>query len=201
VEQILSVNEQTVSGHAIGTGEVLWSHPWPSSSAGDSNNSQPLAVGDNRVFVSKSYGVGSVLLELSPDGAGERRFAVSEVWRNSGVMKTKFCNVVIHKDHVYGLSDGILECIELNSGERVWKKGRYHQGQILGVGDVLLVMHETKGKVAMVELNPTKFVELGRFQALNSDKVWNNLAISGPYLFVRDATTAACWKLPLAPTP
>lgn len=199
VEQILSVNENTLTGHAVATGEVLWSHPWPGNSAGDSNNSQPLVVGDDRVFVSKSYGIGSALLEVAPaGGTSPPNLVLREVWKNSGVMKTKFCNVVIYKDHVYGLSDGILECIELGTGERKWKKGRYYQGQVLGVGDVLLVMHETKGNVVMVELNPLQHVELGSLQALDSDKVWNNLAVVGPHLFVRDAKTAACWQLPLA---
>ncbi|MCA9269502.1 MAG: alcohol dehydrogenase, partial [Planctomycetales bacterium] len=75
---------------------------------------------------------------------------------------------------------------------------RYHQGQILAVGDVLLVMEELTGEVVMVDLSPKKHQELGRFQALDSDKVWNNLALYGPYLLVRDAQWAACWKLPLA---
>jgi outer membrane protein assembly factor BamB len=196
VEQILSVNENTVSAHEAATGKVLWSHPWPSSSAGDSNNSQPLAVSDDRVFVSKSYGVGSVLLEVNRSPGD--KFTVSEIWRESGVLKTKFCNVVIHEGYVYGLSDGILECVELASGERAWKKGRYHHGQILGVGDVLLVMCELTGEVVMIELTSEKHVEIGRFPALESEKVWNTMAIVGPHLYVRGATTAACWKLPLA---
>ena len=45
--------------------------------------------------------------------------------------------MVLYQGHVYGLSDGIMECVNVASGKRVWKKGRYGQGQILGVGGVL----------------------------------------------------------------
>ena len=36
---------------------------------------------------------------------------------------------VIHDDCVYGLDDGVLCCLDLQSGERLWKKGRLGHGQ------------------------------------------------------------------------
>lgn len=195
VEQVITVNESSVSGHDSLTGRQLWEFPWPGGSAANSNNSQPVAVGRNRVLVSKSYGVGAALMEIRQGDAG--KWSVKEVWHEPGVLKTKFTNVVVDDGYVYALSDGILECVDLDSGERVWKKGRFHQGQILGVGGVLLVVNETTGDVSMVDMTPTGFEELGRFHALDSSKVWNHLALYGKYLLVRDAQTAACWELTL----
>jgi outer membrane protein assembly factor BamB len=119
------------------------------------------------------------------------------VWHNRAVLRTKFTNVVILDDHVYGLSDGILECVALATGERVWKDGRYHHGQILLAGRHLLVQSED-GEVVLVSASPERPNDVrGRVQALDGPS-WNNLALYGPYLVVRNAREAAVYRLPLA---
>ena len=119
------------------------------------------------------------------------------LFENRRILQTKFCNVVVQGDHVYGLSDGILECVDLAGGQRVWKGGRYAQGQILGVGDLLLVQAES-GAVALVEATPAGHRELGRFSALK-DKTWNNPSLYGRFLLVRNAEQAACYELAVEP--
>ena len=70
-------------------------------------------------------------------------------------MKTKFTNVAVLDGYVYGLSDGILECIEAASGTSKWKQGRYGHGQMLRVGDLLLVLTE-EGEIVLVEATPDR---------------------------------------------
>jgi outer membrane protein assembly factor BamB len=192
IRQILSVNEKTVTGHDPATGKQLWQFSWLGNSTQDTNASQPVPVGQNRVFVSKGYGRGCAVFEIA--GSSADALAANEVWSDRTALKTKFTNVVIYRDHVYGLSDGIFECLELSSGKRAWKKGRYGQGQILGVGDVILVQAES-GEVAMVEATPDEYRELGRFAAIEGI-TWNNLCLQGKRLLVRNATEAACYELP-----
>jgi outer membrane protein assembly factor BamB len=193
-EQILTVNEDTISGHDVNTGRFLWEHPWKGRTNADPNVSQAVPIPPNLVFISKGYGQGAMLLQLGP-GTGDV-LAAQVVWKNPKVMKTKFTNVAIHGNHVYGLSDGILECIELTGGQSKWKQGRYGHGQILLVNDLLLILSE-KGEVVLVEATPDRPNNvLGRFQAIDG-LTWNNFALSGPYLLVRNADEAACYKLPL----
>jgi hypothetical protein len=92
------------------------------------------------------------------------------------------------------LSEGILECVDLESGNRRWKKGRYGHGQILGVGNLLLVLSE-EGELHLLELNTEKLVEHSSFPVL-SGKTWNNLCLYGKRLLVRNAEEAACFELP-----
>ena len=190
--QILIVNETTASGHDPATGRRLWSHPWPGDSSGDASVSQAVAVGENRVLLSKGYGGGAELIELSDGDEGE--LAATSVWKKSRVLQTKFSNVVIHGGHAFAVSQGILECVDLESGRRRWKRGRYGHGQILGVGDLLLVLSE-EGELHLVELNPDKLVEHGSVQVL-SGKTWNNLCLYGKQLLIRNAEEAACIALP-----
>ncbi len=134
-------------------------------------------------------------VDAGPDGGQWKRLAKSR--HNPRSLQTKFTNVAILRDgYVYGLSDGILECIDVEHGKRQWKNGRYGHGQILLVGDFILVLGET-GELMLVEANPQKFVELGQIQALEG-KTWNNLTLVGPSLLIRNGEQAACYQLPLA---
>ncbi|MCK4685399.1 MAG: hypothetical protein KAT44_10610, partial [Pirellulales bacterium] len=115
--------------------------------------------------------------------------------QQSNLLKTKFTNVSTFNGYAYGLSDGILECVELSSGTRMWKQGRYGQGQLFRVGDVLLIQAES-GEVVAVPATPEKPAELGRLAALDG-QTWNTLCVSGSNLLVRNAQEAACYKISL----
>ncbi|MBX7167788.1 MAG: PQQ-like beta-propeller repeat protein [Pirellulales bacterium] len=190
-EQILILNNKTITSHDPETGTELWSYSWPGD---NSKCSQPVAIGEDRVFISSGYGVGSALFRLTTDPAG--KITTETIWRNKNVMKTKFTNVAIQDGYVYGLDDGILSCVALETGQRRWKQGRYGHGQILLVGEHLVVQTEP-GEVVLVAADPAKHRELGRVAALSS-KTWNTLAVAGKYLLVRNDKEAACFELPLA---
>ncbi len=191
--QVLSQNEDNISAHDPKTGEILWSYDRPGGSTFNPNVAQPVPIGTDRVLLSKAYGVGSLLLRVEPTADGG--FQASPVWRETRSLKTKFTNVVVHEGYVYGLSDGILECVDPASGTRRWKRGRYGHGQLLGVGPLLLVQAES-GDVAMVEATPVEFKELGRFAALAA-KTWNNPCLYGRLLLLRNGEEAACFELPV----
>ena len=64
----------------------------------------------------------------------------------------------------------------------------------------MLVLTE-KGEVVLVEATPARPNNvLGRFQALEG-LTWNTIALAGPYLLVRNAVEAACYKLPVEGIP
>ncbi len=195
VPQILIVNEASASGHDPATGKVLWTHPREGRSNANANVSQAVAVAPDRVFLSKGYALGAELIQLKPTGDGT--FDTETIWKDSRVMRTKFTNVAIKDGYVYGLSDGILECIELATGKRMWKGGRYKHGQILLASDLLLVLSEA-GEMHLVEATPErKNNVLGSFQAIEG-KTWNTFALYGSRLVVRNGAEAACYQLPLA---
>jgi outer membrane protein assembly factor BamB len=189
--QIISVNEKDASGHDIETGAVLWKHSWPGSSSGNATCSQPHVLSGDRILLTKGYGEGAEMIRIvEQDG----KFVTDSVWKNSRVLKTKFTNITIIGDHAYGLSDGILQCVALEDGKIRWRGGRYLHGQLLGVGDLIVVLGED-GVLALVEANPKKYVELGRIDAL-AGKTWNSFALYGKLLLIRNAQEAACYELP-----
>lgn len=188
VTQIVNVEFAAVSGVDPATGAVLWSHPWPGSFP---KVGQPIVLPGDRLLVTASYGAGSLLLAIARDESG--RFSVEERWKSSA-LKTKFSSPVVLEDHAYGLDEGRLACIDLDSGKRVWKKEKFGFGQQLLFGRHLLVQTEA-GDVVVGTISPEGFVETGRLAALSS-MTWNAPAVAGRILLVRNDREAAAWLLP-----
>ncbi len=186
--QILSVNAASVTAHDPKDGQILWEYPW----ANDKwpKCAQPVVLAGDRVFVSASFNAGCVLLQVKVGSNGN--FSATEVWKNRN-MKSEFSNMVARGGFLYGLDDGILACLELDTGQRKWKDGRYGHGQLLLVGDLLLVQTEP-GPVTLVEANPAAYREVGRISALGA-KTWNTPALAGEFLLVRNDQEAVCYKL------
>jgi outer membrane protein assembly factor BamB len=88
-----------------------------------------------------------------------------------------------------------LVCLDLANGKRLWKEGRYGYGQLLQVGKHLLIQAES-GDVVLLEVSPKGSKELARLPALSS-KTWNNPALAGNLLLVRNDREAACYELKL----
>jgi len=188
--QILIFNQTHVVSHQPETGAILWRFPW----IGDTQKvAQPLVLEGDRVVVTSGYGVGSKLLQIirGEDGKLTPRL----VW-TSRRMKPKFANIVRRGNFIYGLDDGILACIDIDTGKRQWKGGRYGHGQLLLVDGLLLVTTE-KGSIALVEANHERFNELS-ISPILTGKTWNNPALAGQFLLVRNSQEAVCLKLPLA---
>ena len=208
VDQIVIVNENSVSGHAIDDGQMLWQTAWPGSSSGSANCAAAIRVDESALLVGKAYGTGSAVFEIEPatadssdrieteEKAAGRDFSVATRWQSSRVLKTKFTHACVRDGFAYGLSDGTLECVDLEDGQRMWAQSRgnrYGHGQLLLVEDVLVVQTEA-GDVAWVEARSDRFVELAVTPALTS-KTWNIPAIAGRYLLVRNDSEAVCFRL------
>ncbi len=173
-------------------GQSFWLYPWVNQYR--INVAQPMLFG-NRVFLSSGYDSGCVLLDparLTDMPGGVPRPA--EVWSPTRSLKLKFNEAVQLGDFVYGLDDGILACVDVNTGERRWKGGRYKYGHVLLWQDLLLVQAED-GFVALVQADPTRFQELTRFPAL-TDRTWNVPAVHRGRLYVRNASELACFQFP-----
>jgi len=192
-EQLAIISERALLAFSPTDQQKLWSVDWPGSSAGAATVSQPIQVGDNQVFMSKGYGEGCQLIEVQFEND---QWSPTVLWQNKTALRTKFTSAVVHAGHAYGLSDGILECVDLRDGQRKWKKGRYQQGQVLLVGAQLVITSE-RGEIVLVDASPDAFVERAKVDVIG-DVTWNTAALSGDRLFMRNSDEAACVRLPMA---
>jgi len=185
--QILVVSSSRAVGLAPEDGSLLWSYPWDTDMG--INCAQPIMVSNNRFFISAGYGKGAALVEIS--GAG-KNFTARAIWENIN-MKNKFNSSVLHQGYVYGLDEGILTCVDVNTGERKWKGGRYGYGQVLLASGHLIVMTDS-GELVLLRATPEQPSEIARFQALEG-KTWNYPAIANGRLLVRNANEMAAYNI------
>ena len=185
--QIVVVSSYRVVGLAPENGALLWSYSWNTDNG--INVSQPVIVDRNRFFISSGYGKGAALVEVKGSG---NSFTASTIWENKN-MKNKFNPSVLHNGYVYGLDEGILVCLDVNTGERKWKEGRYGYGQVILAGDHLIVTSD-QGDVALVKASPDKYTEVARFTAV-SGQTWNYPAIASGKLLVRNSNEMAAFDI------
>lgn len=195
-EQIVCLDDGGISGYEPATGRELWRQPWPWPGAEHPKVAQPVLLGDDRILVSSDYTSGVAVFQVRRDEQGQ--FHTQMAWKNN-LMKTKFSTVVVRDGYIYGLHGGYLQCLDPVNQRHAWRKDRrahYGHGQILLVDDCILVQAES-GEVALVEATPSTFREWGRLAALQG-QTWNNPALAGNLLLVRNHQQAACYALPLA---
>jgi hypothetical protein len=211
VEQVVSVNEGVVTGHALDDGRELWRSPWASKSDADACSSQPVQVGSDRILFGKGYAQGSKLVKVTrtasnnagnsagnttetTEGEGQggegAGWKAEDDWVNVRVLKTKLTSAIHEDGKLYALSDGILECVIADSGERVWKGGRFGQGQLLLVNGSLVVLSED-GRIVVVDKQNGKLIAQ---KEVLEGITWNTFAVAGPYMLVRNGTQAVCLR-------
>jgi hypothetical protein len=154
---------------------------------------QPAVSAQGDVVIASGDAMGGMGLRRVSVVHGEG-WSVEERW-TSRALKPYFNDLVLHGEHAYGFDGSILACVDLQTGERRWKGGRYGHGQILLLPDqdLLLVMSED-GELALVHASPDRFQELARVPALNG-KTWNHPALVGDVLLVRNGEEMAAFRL------
>ncbi len=195
-EQILLQAENQAMGFDAETGKVLWKHERQGISNGDANCIQVTYVDADHLLLSKGYGLGGELIHVSRDG---ENYSVKSVWQVPRVLRTKLSNPAVRNGYAWAISDGFIECTNLTDGSRVWKqRGSYGDGQLLLVGDWLVIQSEA-GMLQLVKAT-VETPEMSIQIPTVSGVCWNTLAISGDRLIVRSDTEMACFQLPTRAT-
>jgi outer membrane protein assembly factor BamB len=193
VQQVLLMTGQGVFSVSPADGKLLWKYSWEGDSI-----VQPAVTADGDVLLGSGSGMGSEVgvLRIAVTH-GSDGWTPKERWTSSG-LKPYYNDFVVHKDLAFGFDGSILACIDLKSGERKWKGGRYGHGQLvlLPDQDLLLVVSE-EGEVALVKAVPDQFTEVGKFKAIEG-KTWNHPVLVGDTLLVRNSEEMAAFKISAA---
>jgi outer membrane protein assembly factor BamB len=190
VPQLLLMSLAGAVGVSPGDGTLLWEYDWP----GSTRIVQPGRTADGDLLFSRGVSTGMRRVRLARGGEGWR---IEERWTSTG-LKPYYSDFVVHEGHAYGFDGNLLAAIDVETGERVWKGGRYGGGQLvlLPEQDLLLVVSE-RGELALVRAVPGAFEEVARIAALEG-KTWNHPVVVGDLLLVRNSEEMAAFRLPAA---
>jgi outer membrane protein assembly factor BamB len=190
VDQVVLLGGPGAISVAPKDGKVLWIHEWiPGPIV------QPAMTADGDIIINAivaTGGVGTRRLHVTEDDGA---WKLEERWTSNG-LKPYFNDFVVHEGHAYGFDGSIMSSIDLETGTRKWKGGRYGNGQVMLLADqdLLLVISED-GELALVSATPDQYREVARLPVLNS-KTWNHPVLVGDTLVVRNGEEMAAFRLP-----
>ncbi|MFN3649804.1 MAG: PQQ-binding-like beta-propeller repeat protein [Armatimonadota bacterium] len=190
VRQYIQFLHGGVVGVAAEDGRFLWRYNRPAS--GTANIATPVFQ-DNMLFAAAAYNVGGGLVKLArtPNGV-----SAEEVYFTRD-MKNKHGGMVLVDGYLYGFDDpGTLTCVEFKTGETKWQNRSVGGNGSVVYADGNLYCRSQSGPVALVEANPSQYVEKGRFEPQRSNKnAWAHPVIAGGKLLLRDQDFMLCYDV------
>ncbi|MCC7421344.1 MAG: PQQ-binding-like beta-propeller repeat protein, partial [Planctomycetaceae bacterium] len=194
VRQILIFDGAECAGYDPETGKKLWAKAWVNNQA--INVAQPIPVGERSIIVSSGYAAGAMRFDVTRNG---EEWTTTERWTLKNQFKLKFNDAVLRNGFLYGLDEGILACLDVETGKRTWREGRYRYGEIVVVAgeppthDLIVVLTEN-GECVLVKASGEKPEELGRFKAVTGT-CWNHPVVNRGRLYVRSEQEMACYEI------
>ncbi len=186
-DQLLLAGKGLVCSYDPATGDPIWTCGWSAE-----RTANTMAFDGQHVFASTRHPQGELIC-IRADGTGDVT-ATHVAWRE----KKSACDVpspVVHDGSVYSLGDdGILSCLEAETGKIVWKRrlGGNVTASPLIAGDHLYCCNE-EGVTFVVRLGGR-----GEVVAENSlgDGLFASPAVSGDRLYLRTLTGLHCIAAP-----
>jgi outer membrane protein assembly factor BamB len=176
------------------TGALLWSYPIEKTTAVIPTP----VIRDDLAYIVAGYKRGGVLLRQIPGAGGAVTF--EEVFPLKPELANKHGGVVLVGDHLYGCADDqpILLCVELKTGNVVWKeRGSGKNSAAIVAADGHLYVQYQDGTVALVKADPSGYEEVASFQIPDSGDrpCWAHPVILDGLLYIRDGDRMFCYDL------
>lgn len=171
-------------GIAAEDGRFLWRYNKPSAGI---NCSTPV-YHDGRAFAAASYrkGGGEVKLIPTPDEGKGAGCKAEEVFFTKN-MKNHHGGMVLVDGYLYGSDEGLLTCLDFNTGQVLWAERKPGKGSI-GVADGKIYYRNEGGPVFLIDVNPKEYVQRGRFDQPERSRqhAWPHPVVANGKLYLRD---------------
>lgn len=190
-------------GFEPATGKIDFHYPWRHSRIESVNASCPV-VADDLVFISESYGIGSSVIQVRPDG-------YKVVWKDKPnarnlAMALHWNTAIYHKGYLYGSSGqhssgAELRCVELKTGKVMWRQRVNERASLLWVNDYFIYLGEY-GRLMLLKCTPEKLelisqtVPTGKNgRQLINYPAWAAPVLADGRLYIRGKNKLICFVL------
>lgn len=185
------------------SGKIYDRFAWRSPRNASVNASTPVVSG-NRVFISSSYDVGGVMLEVQND------FTFKEVYRTKAYA-SHWATPILHEGFLYGFANNKLVCMDWSTGERIWRtvpkldraefqslegtgrgadryrpppgEGGFGIGSLIYADGRFLCLGEN-GLLAWMNLSPEGCSILSSVRLFRAEQTWTAPVLSGGWLYI-----------------
>ena len=188
VRTIMTLTASAGVGIRASDGKPMWREESPSNRV--ANVTTPVLEG-NRVFYTSAYGTGCTMLELTASNnvvKAEKKYFNRDMQNHHG-------GVVVVKGHVYGFSNAILTCMDLATGNAVWKDRSVGKGSLTYADGKLFLLSENQ-MAGLAEASPVGYKELGRFP-IEDQKLpsWAHPVVCDGKLYIRNQALLSCFDV------
>ena len=176
------------------SGSLLWTYPVDKTTA---IIPTPI-VRDDLVFFVAGYNRGGALVKQVPSADGG--VTIKEIFGLNNKLSNKHGGMVLVGQHLYGDSEdkGIPFCADFMTGEEKWKTRGSGQGSavVIAGGDRLYIRFQN-GVMALAEVNPTEYKEVGSFKIPGSGDrpSWSHPVILEGKLYIREQDKILCYDI------
>ncbi len=188
---ILASTDAHLFGLAPKTGEILWQtahggkfYPGPGLTS-----MNPVAVGDHR-FLLTDAPESSSLVELATGADGQ--MSLRPVWSSRSI-RGSYALPVFHEGHLYAYASRFLTCVDVATGDTVWRSRQPGDGFLLLLDGHLVVITK-KGDLHIADASPDGYRELASLPLLE-DGSWTPPSYAGGRIYVRGLGAIAAVEL------
>jgi outer membrane protein assembly factor BamB len=193
--QYVQLTQETLVGVAASDGKFLWRYDKPANTHRISCSTPLYHKGT--VFAASAYGAGGGLVKLSKDGKGGVK--AREVYFTRK-MQNHHGGMVLYDGCLYGAhggnEGGLLVCLDFKTGQVRWSTRRAPKGSV-ALADGRLYYRTEDGTMLLIEPNPKRYVERGRFRQpdRSGERAWPHPVIANGKLYLRDQDVLLCYDV------
>ena len=162
-------------------GNEMWTYTMPLRSP----MALPLFIAPDMLFVSAANDAGSFIIRISGNEP-------EEIMRSS-IMRNDFSSSCYKDGYIYGFNVATLQCIDAETGRRLWLSRGFGKGSLIMVNDRLIVLSDL-GKLTMVEATPEAYIKIAEWDALEG-RSWTAPSYANGKLYVRNHSRIACFRI------
>jgi outer membrane protein assembly factor BamB len=182
-------------GVAADDGSLLWDTvAWKEINA---TGPSPLILPDDKIFLSRGYGSGAMILQLAESNGQIEAKTILELKPRQ--FNSEQQTPILRDGHIFGLRKKgakSMLCLDLD-GNEVWSSGseRFGLGPYMFADDLLLILDDG-GTLTLAEATTAGFQRLAQHDVWSEGHdAWGPMAIAGGRLIVRDMTRMVCLDL------
>jgi outer membrane protein assembly factor BamB len=190
-KQYVQLTGDSVAGVDAKTGDLLWRAERKGPTAVIPT---PVVQGEH-VFVTSGYNAGGDLFRISSDGGG--KFKAERVY-HSNEFSVHVGGVVLVDGYLYGFNNTNLLCMDFLTGKVQWKNRSTGKGAVTYADKHLYVRGDAEpGPIALVEANPKKYTEKGRFDQPDASgkNTWPPVVVANGKMYLRDQNVLLCYDV------
>ena len=187
-KQLIILGGDTLFGMEPQSGKTIWTQPWKTDF--DVNAATPL-VHENRVFITSNYEHGCAMYTLTTVGA-------TKDWENDAV-QSQFQTPILDGERLYANSAGTLTCIHWPDGKPLWSSRGEPRlgngGSLLLVGSNKMICMSERGKLSLLDIQPTGPKVVGQVALFDESRVWAVPLLYRGNLYCKGKDQLICLKI------